>query len=125
MFPLMAIALFSLMATVHEFDNTRTTMTTNNNNSGGLGTGGTFRREPHRSRPKTTPYDRPSIALKNHSLTKSNSNSKANGWLRKIVEPARRLIMGGAHRLFASVFPKHLIRTPHQKTSSMLEFLNV
>ncbi|GAB4832852.1 hypothetical protein Ancab_006867 [Ancistrocladus abbreviatus] len=56
--------------------------------------GGKFRRPPSRKVP-STPYDRP----RNQQQRQENS-----GWLSKIVNPARRLIAGGATRLLPSLF---------------------
>ncbi|XP_039051670.1 nuclear pore complex protein NUP1-like [Hibiscus syriacus] len=73
---------------------------------GVLGAGGKFRKRQLRTT-KTTPYDRPPTSIRNPSGT-----GNRNGWLSKLVDPARRLITSSAHRLFASVFMKRL--PPHQ-----------
>ncbi|XWS74675.1 hypothetical protein CRYUN_Cryun01aG0018300 [Craigia yunnanensis] len=71
---------------------------------GGLGAGGKFRKRPFRRTTQTTPYDRPSIAIRNPT-----GSGDRNGWLSKLVDPAQRLIISSAHRLFASVFRKRLL----------------
>ncbi|KAH1038136.1 hypothetical protein J1N35_039879 [Gossypium stocksii] len=76
---------------------------------GGLGAGGKFRNRPFRRTTKTTPYDRPPTSIRNPSGT-----GDRNGWLSRLVDPARRLITSSAHRLFASVFTKRLPPPPPQ-----------
>uniref|UniRef100_A0A6M2EB39 Nuclear pore complex protein NUP1 n=1 Tax=Populus davidiana TaxID=266767 RepID=A0A6M2EB39_9ROSI len=66
---------------------------------------GKFRKRPFRRSAQTTPYDRPSTAIR-------NPGGISNGWLSKLVDPAQRLIASGAHRLFASVFRKRLPAPP-------------
>ncbi|KAI3408760.1 uncharacterized protein J3R85_020043 [Psidium guajava] len=72
------------------------------------GAGGKFRKKPYR-RHQATPYDRPPTALRNVGIAPGDGG---NGWLRKIVDPAQRLIAAGAHRLFSSVFRKRLTQPP-------------
>ncbi|KAK8504267.1 hypothetical protein V6N13_062616 [Hibiscus sabdariffa] len=81
---------------------------------GVLGAGGKFRKRPLRRTTKATPYDRPPTSIRNPS-----GIGERNGWLSKLVDPARRLISSGAHRLFASVFMKRLPPPPPQ-TSQLL-----
>jgi len=66
---------------------------------------GKFRKRPFRRSTQTTPYDRPSTAIR-------NPGGISNGWLSKLVDPAQRLIASSAHRLFASVFRKRLPAPP-------------
>lgn len=75
---------------------------------GGYGAGGKFKKRPFRR--QTTPYDRPRTALRNPPNINVNNNN--NGWLSKLVDPAQRLIVSSAHRLFASVFRKRLPPPP-------------
>ena len=83
---------------------------------GGLGAGGKFRKPPAR-RSQKTPYDRPPTSAKNPR----NGIGEDRGWLSKLVDPAQRVITYSAHRLFASVFRKHLVsgetplQSPEQK----------
>ncbi|XP_052485723.1 nuclear pore complex protein NUP1 isoform X2 [Gossypium raimondii] len=74
---------------------------------GAQGAGGKFKKRPFRRTTKTTPYDRPPASIRNPS-----GSSNENGWLSKLVDPARRLITSSAHRLFASVFTKRLPPPP-------------
>ncbi|KAI6670032.1 hypothetical protein NL676_004917 [Syzygium grande] len=72
--------------------------------------GGKFRKKPYR-RHQATPYDRPpAAALRNAAGV--GVVGGGDGWLRKIVDPAQRLIAAGAHRLFSSVFRKRLTQPP-------------
>ncbi|KAJ0044431.1 hypothetical protein Pint_05762 [Pistacia integerrima] len=77
----------------------------------GFGAGGKFRKRPFRRTTQSTPYDRPpaSAALRNPANVNINNN---NGWLSKLVDPAHRLIVSSAHRLFGSVFRKRLPPPP-------------
>ncbi|KAJ0103323.1 hypothetical protein Patl1_05829 [Pistacia atlantica] len=77
----------------------------------GFGAGGKFRKRPFRRTTQSTPYDRPpaSAALRNPANVNINNN---NGWLSKLVDPAHRLIVSSAHRLFGSVFRKRLTPPP-------------
>ncbi|PIN26618.1 hypothetical protein CDL12_00598 [Handroanthus impetiginosus] len=104
------------MATAEEGGATaKTTPTNNSSYGGGGGAGGKFRKKPFR-RP-STPYDRPSVALR--------GNDSSGGWLtRLVVEPASKLISYGAHRLFASVFRKRLPPPPPPHTSELDHGLN-
>ncbi|XP_061995346.1 nuclear pore complex protein NUP1 [Rosa rugosa] len=70
-----------------------------------LGTGGKFRKTPFRRTTQTTPYDRPSTALRNPSTANG-------GWISKLVDPAQRLLTYSAHRLFSTVFNKRLPPPP-------------
>ncbi|GMI73276.1 hypothetical protein like AT3G10650 [Hibiscus trionum] len=81
----------------------------NNPYDGVLGAGGKFRKRPLRRTTKATPYDRPPTSLRNPRGT-----GERNGWLSKLVDPARRLITSSAHRLFASVFMKRPPPPPPQ-----------
>nr|KJB78364.1 hypothetical protein B456_012G022500 [Gossypium raimondii] len=81
---------------------------------GGLGAGGKFRKRPFRRTTKTTPYDRPPTSIRNPSGT-----GDRNGWLSRLVDPARRLITSSAHRLFASVFTKRLPPPPPQTPQAL------
>ncbi|KAK5834850.1 hypothetical protein PVK06_010529 [Gossypium arboreum] len=74
---------------------------------GAQGAGGKFKKRLFRRTTKTTPYDRPPIPIRNPS-----GSSNENGWLSKLVDPARRLVTSSAHRLFASVFTKRLPPPP-------------
>ncbi|KAL5735224.1 hypothetical protein ACOSP7_033085 [Xanthoceras sorbifolium] len=80
---------------------------------GGFGAGGKFRKRPFKRTTQTTPYDRPTSALRNSANINVNNN---NGWLSKIVDPAQKLIISSAHRLFASVFRKRLTQPPPPPT---------
>ncbi|XP_044460946.1 nuclear pore complex protein NUP1-like isoform X2 [Mangifera indica] len=77
----------------------------------GFGAGGKFKKRPFRRTTQSTPYDRPlvSAALRNPANVNINNN---NGWLSKFVDPAQRLIVSSAHRLFRSVFRKRLPPPP-------------
>ncbi|XP_059317599.1 nuclear pore complex protein NUP1-like isoform X2 [Lycium ferocissimum] len=67
---------------------------------GGGGAGGKFKRRPFRKN-QSTPYDRPSTALRNPS------------WLTKlVVDPATKLITSSAKRFFSSIFQKRLTAAP-------------
>ncbi|KAA3464544.1 nuclear pore complex protein NUP1-like isoform X2 [Gossypium australe] len=81
---------------------------------GGLGAGGKFRKRPFRRTTKTTPYDRPATSIRNPS-----GSGDRNGWLSRLVDPARRLITSSAHRLFASVFTKRLPPPPPQTPQAL------
>nr|GEV96954.1 hypothetical protein [Tanacetum cinerariifolium] len=70
--------------------------------SGG-GAGGKFRKPPRR-RP-STPYARPSLATSSNNTKPEEPHD--GGWLSKlVVNPARRLIAGGAARIMPSFFSK-------------------
>ncbi|KAK9187513.1 hypothetical protein WN944_018910 [Citrus x changshan-huyou] len=75
------------------------------------GAGGKFKKRPFRRSTQATPYDRPPTALRNPTAN-VNINNNNNGWLSKLVDPAHRLIVSSAHRLFASVFRKRLTPPP-------------
>lgn len=90
------------MATAEEGGATTaaTTTTTANSSYGGEGgAGGKFRRKPFRK--PTTPYDRPTIALRGN-----------DSWYRKLVDPASKLISYTARRFFGSVLQKRLPPPP-------------
>ncbi|KAK1416554.1 hypothetical protein QVD17_32345 [Tagetes erecta] len=61
------------------------------------GAGGKFRKKPFRRNIPATPYDRPPTAIRNDNPS----------MLKKLVDPASRLISAGAHKLF-DVFRKSL-----------------
>ncbi|CAH1432836.1 unnamed protein product [Lactuca virosa] len=74
--------------------------------SGGrAGAGGKFRKPPISRKRASTPYDRPSLTTGNN---KSDEPQDGGGsWLSKlVVNPARRLIVGGATRILPSFFSK-------------------
>ncbi|KAF8034576.1 hypothetical protein BT93_C0782 [Corymbia citriodora subsp. variegata] len=62
----------------------------------GRGAGGKMRRPPNRN-PRSTPYARPSS---------SKPQAAGGGWLSKLVDPAYRLISGGATRILPSLFSR-------------------
>ncbi|KAJ0966345.1 hypothetical protein J5N97_027483 [Dioscorea zingiberensis] len=66
----------------------------------GGGAGGKLRRRPLRRAAAATPYDRPP------SSVRGGLGAIRNGWLSRIVDPASRIITGGASRIFSSVFRK-------------------
>ncbi|PWA75012.1 hypothetical protein CTI12_AA247060 [Artemisia annua] len=69
----------------------------------GGGAGGKFRKPPRR-RP-STPYARPSQTVSNTNTNPEEPHD--GGWLSKlVVNPARRLIVGGAARIIPSFFSK-------------------
>ncbi|KAK3228558.1 hypothetical protein Dsin_000439 [Dipteronia sinensis] len=80
---------------------------------GGFGAGGKFRKRPFKRTTQTTPYDRPTTILRNSPNINVNNN---NGWLSKLVDPAQKLIISSAHRLFGSVFRKRLAPPPPPPT---------
>lgn len=71
---------------------------------GALGAGGKFRKKPYR-RPPSTPYDRPPTAIRNPTIV---PGAVGNSWLRKLVDPARKLLATTAQRFYTSVFRKRL-----------------
>ncbi|XP_062213167.1 nuclear pore complex protein NUP1-like [Phragmites australis] len=83
----------------------------------GAGAGGKIRRRPP-PRATATPYDRPPAAAAAHRLAAAAAAASASsepggegdggsgGWVSRLVDPASRLIAGGAARLFSSVFRK-------------------
>ncbi|PKI37061.1 hypothetical protein CRG98_042540 [Punica granatum] len=73
---------------------------------GGLGAGGKFRKKPFR-RPQSTPYDRPQI--RNPTIV---PGANGNGWLRKLMDPAHKLLASTAQRFYASLFRKRLTQAP-------------
>ncbi|XP_071724169.1 uncharacterized protein [Rutidosis leptorrhynchoides] len=67
------------------------------------GAGGKFRKPPISRKRPSTPYDRPSATTSNYQ----SNESQDGGWLSKlVVNPARRLIVGGATRILPSFFSK-------------------
>ncbi|XP_056168989.1 nuclear pore complex protein NUP1 isoform X2 [Syzygium oleosum] len=78
---------------------------------GAAAAGGKFRKKPYR-RHQATPYDRPPAAALRNAAGVGFVGGGGDGWLRKIVDPAQRLIAAGAHRLFSSVFRKRLTQPP-------------
>ncbi|KAL6494280.1 hypothetical protein OROGR_031080 [Orobanche gracilis] len=77
---------------------------TTSSSYGGGGVGGKFRKKPFRR--QTTPYDRPSTALR-------GNNDNNSSWLKKlVVEPASKLISYGAGRFFAPLLRKRLPPPP-------------
>ncbi|KVI11666.1 hypothetical protein Ccrd_009926 [Cynara cardunculus var. scolymus] len=69
------------------------------------GAGGKFRKPPVSRRRPSTPYDRPSLTTGNNKSDESQDGG--GGWLSKlVVNPARRLIIGGATRILPSFFSK-------------------
>ncbi|CAA2977969.1 Hypothetical predicted protein [Olea europaea subsp. europaea] len=62
----------------------------------GRGAGGKLRKPTAKKTP-FTPYARP---------TPTNNKNGGGGWLSKIVDPACRLITGGATKIFPSFFSK-------------------
>ncbi|KAK9141723.1 hypothetical protein Syun_011123 [Stephania yunnanensis] len=64
------------------------------------GGGGKLRRPPRR-KPSATPYDRP------QSQSQKRGGGGGGGWwLSKLVDPAARVIAGGATKFFPSLFPR-------------------
>ncbi|CAA2972005.1 Hypothetical predicted protein [Olea europaea subsp. europaea] len=75
------------------------------------GVGGKSRKRPFRRAHNTTPYDRPLTSLRGITTPATSNNNSS--WLNKlVVDPASKLISYGAHRFFASVFPKRLPPPP-------------
>ncbi|CAL4944762.1 unnamed protein product [Urochloa decumbens] len=89
----------------------------------GAGAGGKIRRRPP-TRAASTPYERPPAAAAAHRLAAAAAAASASsgpggeggggsgGWMSRLVDPASRLIAGGAARLFGSVFRKRLAPPP-------------
>jgi len=92
----------------------------------GSGAGGKIRRRPP-PRAASTPYERPPAAAAAHRLAAAAAAAAASassepgggergggsgGWVSRLVDPASRLIAGGAARLFGSVFRKRLAPPP-------------
>ncbi|CAD6343032.1 unnamed protein product [Miscanthus lutarioriparius] len=92
----------------------------------GSGAGGKIRRRPP-PRAASTPYERPPAAAAAHRLAAAAAAAAAasassepagergggsGGWVSRLVDPASRLIAGGAARLFGSVFRKRLAPPP-------------
>ncbi|KAF8659346.1 hypothetical protein HU200_058551 [Digitaria exilis] len=86
------------------------------------GAGGKIRRRPP-TRGASTPYERPPAAAAAHRLAaaaaaasassgESGGGSGSGGWVSRLVDPASRLISGGAARLFGSMFRKRLAPPP-------------
>ncbi|URD87957.1 WD domain, G-beta repeat [Musa troglodytarum] len=72
---------------------------------GGGGIGGKFPKRPFRRAP-ATPYERPPAAVR--PARGHPAETRGNGWLSKLVDPASRIIARSASRLFSSVFQKRL-----------------
>ncbi|XP_047309882.1 nuclear pore complex protein NUP1 isoform X2 [Impatiens glandulifera] len=70
---------------------------------GSRGAGGKLKRQSAR-KPPSTPYDRPKITKSEIPLAKPRDNS--SGWLSKLVDPAYRLLAGGANKILPSFFTK-------------------
>ncbi|KAK9102017.1 hypothetical protein Sjap_019271 [Stephania japonica] len=68
---------------------------------GERGGGGKLRRPPRR-KPSATPYDRPPPP----QFQPQNRGGGSGWWLSKLVDPAARVIVGGATRFFPSLFFK-------------------
>ncbi|RLN19711.1 nuclear pore complex protein NUP1-like [Panicum miliaceum] len=90
----------------------------------GAGAGGKIRRRLP-TRAASTPYERPPAAAAAHRLAAAAAAASASsgpggeggsggsgGWVSRLVDPASRLIAGGAARLFGSVFRKRLAPPP-------------
>ncbi|KAK1287053.1 hypothetical protein QJS10_CPB19g01294 [Acorus calamus] len=80
------------------------------------GAGGKFRRHPLR-KSAATPYDRPPETARGGGGRRPlavplGGGGGGGGWLSKLVDPASRIITGGATRLFSSVFRKRLPAPP-------------
>ncbi|URD87961.1 WD domain, G-beta repeat [Musa troglodytarum] len=75
---------------------------------GGGGIGGKFPKRPFRRAP-ATPYERPPAAVR--PARGHPAETRGNGWLSKLVDPASRIIARSASRLFSSVFQKRLEAT--------------
>ncbi|KAK4756114.1 hypothetical protein SAY87_009871 [Trapa incisa] len=78
------------------------------NPHGVSGAGGKFRSKPYR-RPPTTPYDRPPAAIRNPSIV---PGTVGHSWLRKLVDPAHKLLAATARGFFTSVLRKRLTHSP-------------
>ncbi|CAM0876699.1 unnamed protein product [Alopecurus aequalis] len=91
------------------------------------GAGGKIRRRPSSRASASTPYDRPPAAAAAHRLAAAAAAAGAGssaagyqgpgggeggGWVSRLVDPASRLIAGGAARLFSTVFRKRLAPAP-------------
>ncbi|GJM96854.1 hypothetical protein PR202_ga13724 [Eleusine coracana subsp. coracana] len=81
----------------------------------GSGAGGKIRRRPP-PRAAATPYARPPAAAAASSgpSGEGGGGGGSSGWVSRLVDPASRLIAGGAARLFSSVFRKRLGPAPAQ-----------
>ncbi|KAK4769339.1 hypothetical protein SAY86_027489 [Trapa natans] len=80
----------------------------------GFGAGGKFRKKSFR-RPQSTPYDRPT-AIRAPALVPSTDG---DGWLRKLMDPAQKLLATTARRFYNSVFRKRLTQPPPSATPSL------
>ncbi|CAL9766635.1 unnamed protein product [Musa acuminata subsp. burmannicoides] len=89
---------------------------------GGGGIGGKFPKRPFRRAP-ATPYERPPAAVR--PARGHPAETRGNGWLSKLVDPASRIIAWSASRLFSSsVFQKRLGPPPaaaSQATAKSME----
>ncbi|GJN23088.1 hypothetical protein PR202_gb10705 [Eleusine coracana subsp. coracana] len=83
----------------------------------GSGAGGKIRRRPP-PRAAATPYARPPAAAASSGPSGEGGGGGggggSSGWMSRLVDPASRLIAGGAARLFSSVFRKRLGPAPAQ-----------
>ncbi|BAS86750.1 Os03g0788250 [Oryza sativa Japonica Group] len=77
------------------------------------GVGGKIRRRPA-SRAAATPYERPpaAAAAEAEDAYPPQGGGGGGGWVSRLVDPASRLIAGGAARLFSTVFRKRLDPAP-------------
>ncbi|KAK3006218.1 hypothetical protein RJ639_015562 [Escallonia herrerae] len=64
---------------------------------GKRGAGGKFAKPPER-KPPAKPYNRPPVS--------QSAGGRDGGWLSKLIDPARRLISGGATRMLPSIFSR-------------------
>ncbi|KQK12838.2 hypothetical protein BRADI_1g06315v3 [Brachypodium distachyon] len=96
------------------------------------GAGGKIRRRPPPRAAAATPYDRPPAAAAAHRLAAAaaaagafqgpgTGEGEGGGWVSRLVDPASRLIAGGAARLFSTVFRKRLDPAPAQASPARLE----
>nr|BAK01287.1 predicted protein [Hordeum vulgare subsp. vulgare] len=88
------------------------------------GAGGKIRRRPAPRASAATPYDRPPAAAAARRLAAAaaaayrgpggdgSGDGQGGGWVSRLVDPASRLIAGGAARLFSSVFRKRFAVAP-------------
>ncbi|RWV92450.1 hypothetical protein GW17_00045179 [Ensete ventricosum] len=89
---------------------------------GGGGIGGTFPKRPFRRAP-ATPYERPPAAVR--PARGHPAETRGNGWLSKLVDPASRIIAWSASRLFSSVFQKRLGPPPAAAPRMTVFFVRV
>ncbi|RRT85516.1 hypothetical protein B296_00002313 [Ensete ventricosum] len=89
---------------------------------GGGGIGGKFPKRPFRRAP-ATPYERPPAAVR--PARGHPAETRGNGWLSKLVDPASRIIAWSASRLFSSVFQKRLGPPPAAAPRMTVFFVRV